>query len=396
MSLADRHLPIDTVSTASTSSLLARDSSFAAADVEKKLLLLNLLFANLPGNVQAGTKLYCAHRFMPDDDWIKAIGSYKGVLNRQLEVVFGPRRSPAGNPIFVAFKEKGEGLLSVVDVLRSAPLGSPADDADALLLKWLDNLIESTQQTYKAAGQEDCKFVSDELKRKAIAAKKSLSARTAALVSSHVATMSSSSAAATMPPAFNSFSQARRDEKRDLINHTWKSLFAIMDACIVPVSSATVFNIQLIHESAHVLQSSLKVLKDCYNLTLSMDGGGIRTPMSIYTVHVTTAVTHDSHLIAGQIPIGIWRFAAMVTDSASNICSGAKRIVVKHKTILNLSDAPHGLNNTIKGISALKYFSPMISQMRQLLMYLRKLAYTSYHLKSPVLTSTFVAASRVL
>lgn len=55
--------------------------------------------------------------------------------------------------------------------------------------------------------------------------------------------------------------------------------------------------------------------------------------------------------------IGVNRFAALVTDGAGNVRAGAKRVVAKHPTILDLGDPPHGINNAIKDICGLKYFA---------------------------------------
>lgn len=174
---------------------------------------------------------------------------------------------------------------------------------------------------------QECKFVAADVKAEVVAAasKKSLAAKTTALVTNQThqpttTSLPSSSSAHLLhpPPAFDSFSQAGKNAKRDLVHHAvlkffcaallppsvadldeWKALIAAMDCKVPPVSSTTISDIQLVHESAHALQQSLNTLKECYNLTLTMDGGSTRAPVSIYTIHVTTAVGRESHLISG-------------------------------------------------------------------------------------------------
>lgn len=126
------------------------------------------------------------------------------------------------------------------------------------------------------------------------------------------------SAPAALPPAFQSFSRAGQDNRRDAVQHAvltlftaalllptiadldeWKALFVALDCKFQPVSSTTISDIQLVHESAHALQSSLAELREITNLTLTMDGGSTRAPQSIYTIHVTTPARRMSHLIAG-------------------------------------------------------------------------------------------------
>ncbi|KZW01720.1 hypothetical protein EXIGLDRAFT_760625 [Exidia glandulosa HHB12029] len=268
----------------------------------------------------------------------------------------------------------------------------------------------------------ECKFVTPSVRQEVIAAssEKSLAAKTSS-ASAGPSTTSSASPAPPGPPAFQAFSRAAQEARRDQIRHAvltfltaallppavvdleeWKTLLKVLDAKADPVSSTTISDIQLVHESAHALQSSLNELRELRNLTLTMDGGGTRAPQSLYTSHVTTPVQRRSHLIAGvedsgashtgewvkQIAldvinmIGSDRFAAFVTDSAGNVKLGRKLIAQAFPTILSLNDQPHGMNNTIKDICQLAYFKSVISLSRRLLAYFKRSSYAIYHLKA--------------
>ena len=62
------------------------------------------------------------------------------------------------------------------------------------------------------------------------------------------------------------------------------------------LSSATYMKL-IRAEAGVVLQASVDELKQCLHLSLSFDGATIRHSQSIYTVHVTSPVTRQAHLI---------------------------------------------------------------------------------------------------
>ncbi|KZV79764.1 hypothetical protein EXIGLDRAFT_846239 [Exidia glandulosa HHB12029] len=570
---------------AGSSLVTAADAWDQTLATESKLDYLVLLLSNLPPTIPSDSKRYRADCYAPDDEWIENIGCVKGAFNRQLEVVFGSRCGPNGQRRLVAFCEQGPGLVAVVDHLRLYLVDKPPTATDALVAKWLDDLVSSARGAFIAAGTEpprpkrvskpsakrkaadavtdvedsapsgqgaskrsktgkskddayvldsdagsdsddgtidddteaqsdegegedeggsegeedgvskkqrtnhpfadledlpepvhkrgrphdvlyrrltilcraksettatrpryrcaapgceqnwagrrqgsrilnhvinECKCVAPDAKRDAIAAAsgKSLSVRaTAASSSARVP----STAANPVTPPFQSFSRAALEAKRDKVHHAvldlftaallppavadrdeWKALFAVLDSKIEPVSSTTITDIQLVHESAHALQSSIDELRSSTNLTLTMDGGGTRAQHSIYTGHVTTPARRRSHLIAGvedsgashtgewvkQVAldiintVGSHRFAAFVTDSAGNVKLGRKLISQAFPTIISLDDQPHGLNNTIKEICKLPYFKQVIARSRKLLTYFKHSSYAVYHLKA--------------
>ncbi|EJD33382.1 hypothetical protein AURDEDRAFT_177535 [Auricularia subglabra TFB-10046 SS5] len=123
--------------------------------ISERLDYLVLLLVNLPGTIPTESKVYRPERYEPDAEWVENIGSWKGALNRQLEVVFGPRQTPRGEPRVIAFEEQGPGLVAVADCLRRALVSeSDPEDADTLLEKWVDDLTGGAIMAYTLAGQE--------------------------------------------------------------------------------------------------------------------------------------------------------------------------------------------------------------------------------------------------
>lgn len=107
---------------------------------------LQAYLENLPDTIPICTEVdgtYGFDFFNVDDEDMEDLG-VEGAVNRQLEVRLGHRQD---GPII--FRERGPGLTEVVTVLESHLTWL---SGSAILLKWLDDLIEAAVQAYQKAG----------------------------------------------------------------------------------------------------------------------------------------------------------------------------------------------------------------------------------------------------
>ncbi|KAJ7256333.1 ribonuclease H-like domain-containing protein [Mycena rebaudengoi] len=77
-------------------------------------------------------------------------GCVKSVVSHRLEIVFGARRTGAGENVIVAFKSRGPALEEVVTILRNHISGNGGQNV--LLTHWVDDLIIGAREAIRAAG----------------------------------------------------------------------------------------------------------------------------------------------------------------------------------------------------------------------------------------------------
>jgi hypothetical protein len=80
----------------------------------------------------------------------------------------------------------------------------------------------------------------------------------------------------------------------------WKELFALQTPSYHPASRTKLMENQIMSEQEHVRKSQIAILETKDRLSLSFDGGSIRSGESLYTVHATTAEERRAMLLEGQ------------------------------------------------------------------------------------------------
>lgn len=104
-------------------------------EVDDKLLELYYCLSSLPSSLPCSTKYYNFTAFGLDPEEEKDIG-VDGAVNHAFEITFCPEGRHNG----IQLKERGPGLLAVVDVLREYNKQFPRH---AILQKWVLDLLES-------------------------------------------------------------------------------------------------------------------------------------------------------------------------------------------------------------------------------------------------------------
>lgn len=157
----------------------------------------------------------------------------------------------------------------------------------------------------------------------------------------------------------------------------FKKMISVANPRLKTFSSTTLLVSHMPTEAAHVRSLSIARLRTLDNLTLSFDGGTTRSVQSVWTFHVTEPDTRESHLlhgdsssglshtaeyIAGEAKqvideIGADRFALLVSDGAGAPELARELLVEQLKTVLSMTDPPHYLNNLLKALGSLDYFS---------------------------------------
>jgi hypothetical protein len=69
----------------------------------------------------------------------------------------------------------------------------------------------------------------------------------------------------------------------------FKDLVSMLNPAYRPPSSTTLEDKLIVNEAAKISHATRTHLQTCRNLTITFDGGKIRKPTSVYTIHVTTA-----------------------------------------------------------------------------------------------------------
>ncbi|KAK1223490.1 hypothetical protein PQX77_013648 [Marasmius sp. AFHP31] len=162
--------------------------------------------------------------------------------------------------------------------------------------------------------------------------------------------------------------------------------------------SPTTFSDTLLpNVAAKVLLDMLKYLEGFYHLQISFDGGKLRRK-GFYTVTVTTPhrqsftlelddgtrLSHTANYVVEILEkwttkIGPYRFSGTSSDSTAVTLKARKDFCEKFPHILNMNDACHNLQNTMKDLCKLPCFAQVISQLRDILTYMSQSTYARDH-----------------
>jgi hypothetical protein len=110
---------------------------------------LHRLLKHLPDTIPIGDQ----HDFIgyvPPQERVEFTGCIKTVVNARLEIVFGARRTGAGENVIIKFKSRGPALEAVISVLRDHITGNGGENR--LLTHWVDDLIIGAREAITAAG----------------------------------------------------------------------------------------------------------------------------------------------------------------------------------------------------------------------------------------------------
>ncbi|KAJ7041752.1 ribonuclease H-like domain-containing protein [Mycena alexandri] len=199
-------------------------------------------------------------------------------------------------------------------------------------------------------------------------------------------------AAAGLPPRLADY-----PEYKDVLR-----LAAIAGPHYIPAGRTILMDNHIMSEQERVRCLQIDFLQTQTRLTVSFDGGDVRSGEYFYTVHANTAegrsfileghecttVSHTAQWMAGMVfgvgpgrshralfiidihphkvmeTVGIERFVGVSSDSTSNTL-GCRRILTKKiPTMLDLPDPNHHLGNTVKDVLILPYFKLTIKITR--------------------------------
>ncbi|KAJ3510647.1 hypothetical protein NLJ89_g4557 [Agrocybe chaxingu] len=155
----------------------------------------------------------------------------------------------------------------------------------------------------------------------------------------------------------------------------WKAMFLLQTPSYSPASQTTLMENHIMSEQEYVQKKQIELLKTKRNLSLSFDGGSIRSGESLYTVHITmeercvmliegqecTNISHTGQWIADLVLsvmdlVGHDHFIAVSSDNTGNTRVARDILSKEVPLLLNLPDPAHHLNNTWKDIANLPYF----------------------------------------
>ncbi|RXW11937.1 hypothetical protein EST38_g13918 [Candolleomyces aberdarensis] len=127
-------------------------------------------------------------------------------------------------------------------------------------------------------------------------------------------------------------------------------------------------------EQSRVALLQYELLKKEQYISISFDGGSIKSGQSLYTVHATTQ-DRRVMLLEGQecteiSHTGIWIQGLVL--STGNTKLARTLIVDEIPHILNLPDPEHHLNNTWKEIASLEFFDKIIRVVRVVVKYFKQ------------------------
>ncbi|KAJ6501823.1 ribonuclease H-like domain-containing protein, partial [Mycena vulgaris] len=151
----------------------------------------------------------------------------------------------------------------------------------------------------------------------------------------------------------------------------------------VPAGRTILMDNHIMSEQERVRALQLEFLQTQTRLSISCDGGDLRSGEYFYTIHASTPngrsfilegfectnVSHTAEWIADTVmeamrPIGIERFSSASSDNTGNT-RGFRRILCERiVTMLNLADPNHHLNNMLKDILKIPYFKLGIKILR--------------------------------
>ena len=119
----------------------------------KKLTYLQVLLDHLPDSIPFCDIKSTVYNFSVTEDDVIDFGDENSAINHILEISFGEWSRTNG---VIPIKEKGPGIVSVVDVLQRC---LTRDSNDARFILWLENLSKSVEEVYRSAGKK----VSDQI-----------------------------------------------------------------------------------------------------------------------------------------------------------------------------------------------------------------------------------------
>ena len=109
------------------------------AEIEDHLETLKILLLDLPDSVPNSSQFYCFTNYKPDPEKVEDFGGEDCAVNHALEITFCPQGRRDGP---IVLKEKGPGLVSVVDVLDQWTQAYPSS---VVLQRWVFDLIDAAK-----------------------------------------------------------------------------------------------------------------------------------------------------------------------------------------------------------------------------------------------------------
>ncbi|KIJ10218.1 hypothetical protein PAXINDRAFT_86391 [Paxillus involutus ATCC 200175] len=106
----------------------------------------------------------------------------------------------------------------------------------------------------------------------------------------------------------------------------FKDMVSILNSAYHPPSSTTLEDKLIVNEAAKIGHAVRTHLQTCRNLTITFDGGKIRKPTSVYTIHVTTA---DRRAFCMELDD-----ASLLSHSAEYILEALERVSPRLRRIL--------------------------------------------------------------
>ena len=100
--------------------------------------------------------------------------------------------------------------------------------------------------------------------------------------------------------------------------NAWKDIFALQTPSYKPASCTQLSEGHILAEQEHVKKRQIDFLKTQYRISISFDGGTIKSGDSMYTVHATTEDNHVM-LLEGQDCTGISHTGDMIADLVERV-----------------------------------------------------------------------------
>lgn len=100
--------------------------------------------------------------------------------------------------------------------------------------------------------------------------------------------------------------------------NAWKDIFALQTPSYKPASCTQLSEGHILAEQEHIKKRQIDFLKTQYRISISFDGGTIKSGDSMYTVHATTEDNHVM-LLEGQDCTGISHTGEMIADLVERV-----------------------------------------------------------------------------
>ena len=100
----------------------------------------------------------------------------------------------------------------------------------------------------------------------------------------------------------------------------WKGMFALQTPTYVPASRMKLMDSHIFSEQENIRELQIIELKKHRHLSVSFDGGSIRSGESLYTVHATTP-THKVFLLEGQEGTAESHTGEWIANVVFRVCS---------------------------------------------------------------------------